>query len=179
MPEKYQVNRSTCPQNRLKEEWWKNRWDHKNQELNTSAARAAKLVFIGDSITQAWEDPGKASWDQHFAPLGALNWGYSADRTEHLIWRLQNGDIQRVSPEVAVLLIGTNNTGHEKRAASETLSGIKRSIEELSRKWPKTKIIIMAIFPRGESTEDPLYLELPEKVSADSSPKSCLAPFSR
>jgi arylsulfatase A-like enzyme/lysophospholipase L1-like esterase len=156
MLEKYQVNRSTYPQTRLKEEGWKRRWDHKNQELNTPGAKAAKLVFIGDSITQAWEGAGKASWDKYFAPNGALNWGYSADRTEHLIWRLQNGDIQRVSPEVAVLLIGTNNTGHEKRAASETVSGIKRSIEELSQKWPKTKIIVMAIFPRGESTDDPL-----------------------
>jgi lysophospholipase L1-like esterase len=99
---------------------------------------------------------GKAAWEKHFAPLGALNWGYSADRTEHLIWRLQNGDIQRVSPEVAVLLIGTNNTGHEKRAAAETVSGIKRSIEEISWKWPNTKIIVMAVFPRGESTEDQL-----------------------
>lgn len=52
--------------------------------------------------------------------MGALNWGFSGDRTEHLIWRLQNGNVQRVNPEVAVILIGTNNTGHDQRPAEET-----------------------------------------------------------
>lgn len=56
--------------------------------------------------------------ETHFAPHGALNWGYSGDRTEHLIWRLQNGDIQRVNPKAAVMLIGTNNAGHNQRPAA-------------------------------------------------------------
>jgi N-acetylglucosamine-6-sulfatase len=152
----YQVTTSTFPDQRWDQKWWKERWDAKNKEADTPEAQKANVVFLGDSITQAWEDTGKAAWDKHFAPLGALNWGYSGDRTEHLIWRLQNGDIQRVSPKVAVILIGTNNTGHEQRPAEETVAGIKRSLDDLAWKWPNTKIIMMSVFPRGATKEDPL-----------------------
>jgi N-acetylglucosamine-6-sulfatase len=152
----YQVSPSTFPDQRWNQKWWKDRWDEKNKEANTPAAKKAKLVFLGDSITQSWEDTGKEAWDKNFAPLGALNWGFSGDRTEHLIWRLQNGDIQRVNPEVAVLLIGTNNTGHDQRPAEETVGGIKRTLDDLAWKWPDTKIILMSVFPRGASQDDPL-----------------------
>lgn len=152
----YQVTTSTFPDQRWDQKWWKDRWDEKNKDANTPEAKKARVVFLGDSITQAWENTGKPAWDKHFAPLGALNWGYSGDRTEHLIWRLQNGDIQRVNPEVAVILIGTNNTGHEQRPAAETVSGIKRTLDDLAWKWPSTKIILMSVFPRGATKEDPL-----------------------
>ncbi|MFN5578388.1 MAG: sulfatase/phosphatase domain-containing protein [Akkermansiaceae bacterium] len=152
----YQVTTSTFPDQRWDQKGWKDRWDEKNKDANTPEAKKARVVFLGDSITQAWENTGKPAWDKHFAPLGALNWGYSGDRTEHLIWRLQNGDIQRVNPEVAVILIGTNNTGHEQRPAAETVSGIRRTLDDLAWKWPSTKIILMSVFPRGATKEDPL-----------------------
>ncbi len=152
--EKYDVTPSTYPVQRYAEKWWKDRWDAKNKEAGS--AKNVKIVFLGDSITQAWEDTGRAAWDKHFAPMGALNWGYSGDRTEHLIWRLQNGDVQRVSPEVAVVLIGTNNTGHDQRPAMQTAAGVRKAIDDLAWKWPETKIILMSVFPRGATTEDPL-----------------------
>jgi arylsulfatase A-like enzyme/lysophospholipase L1-like esterase len=152
--EQYGVNPSTLPMPRLKEGWWKERWGAKNKEA--SKAKHVKVVFLGDSITQAWEDAGKEVWEKNFAPMGALNWGYSGDRTEHLIWRLQNGDIQRVDPEVAVILIGTNNTGHEQRPAEQTTAGIKKALDDLAWKWPATKVVLMAVFPRGSDAEDPL-----------------------
>jgi arylsulfatase A-like enzyme/lysophospholipase L1-like esterase len=148
----YGVSESTYPQQRWDQKWWKDRWDAKNKEAKKS--KDAKVVFLGDSITQGWEGPGKEAWEKHFAPLGALNWGYSGDRTEHLIWRLQNGDVQRVNPKAAVLLIGTNNAG--KRPASETVAGIRRTLDDLAWKWPDTEIILMSVFPRGASAEDPL-----------------------
>ncbi len=150
----YDVSPSTYPMQRFSEKWWKERWDTKNKEANS--AKNVGVVFLGDSITQAWEGPGKEAWDRNFAPLGALNWGFSGDRTEHLIWRLQNGNIQRVSPEVAVMLIGTNNTGQEKRPASETVAGISRVLDDLAWKWPETKIILMSVFPRGATPDDDL-----------------------
>jgi len=156
MRNKYEVTPSTYPQQRWKEGWWKQRWDQKYKEAGTEEAEDAKIVFLGDSITQAWEGPGKDAWEKYFAPMGALNWGFSGDRTEHLIWRLQNGNIQRVDPEVAVILIGTNNTGHDKRPAEETAQGIKRILDDLAWKWPDTKVILMSVFPRGPDTEDPL-----------------------
>ncbi len=151
---KYDVNSSTWPMQRYNEQWWKDRWNAQNKEANN--AKNAKIVFLGDSITQGWEGPGKAAWDKYFAPMNALNWGYSGDRTEHLIWRLQNGNIQRVSPEVAVVLIGTNNTGQEQRPAAQTAAGIKRAVDDLAWQWPDTKVILMSVFPRGATSEDPL-----------------------
>ena len=153
---KYQVTTSTYPQQRWKEGWWKQRWDQKNEEANSAGAKEAQVVFLGDSITQAWENEGKAAWDKHFAPLGAVNWGYSGDRTEHLIWRLQNGNIQRLSPKAAVILIGTNNTGQSKRPAAETVAAIRRTLDDLSWKWPDTRIILMSVFPRAEKADNPL-----------------------
>ncbi len=152
--EKYQISPSTYPDQRWAEKWWKDRWDRKNKEAKD--AKDTQVVFLGDSITQAWEDAGKAAWDKHFAPLGALNWGYSGDRTEHLIWRLQNGDIQRVKPKAAVILIGTNNTGQSQRPAAETVAGIQRTLEDLAWKWPDTQIVLMSIFPRAEKADNPL-----------------------
>ncbi len=152
----YQVTPSTFPDQRWDEKWWKQRWDEKNKEANTPEAKKAKVVFLGDSITQSWEDEGKQAWDKNFAQLGALNWGYSGDRTEHLIWRLQNGDIQRINPEAAVILIGTNNTGHDQRPAEETVGAIKRTLDDLEWKWPNTKIILMSVFPRGATQDDPM-----------------------
>jgi N-acetylglucosamine-6-sulfatase len=154
LKKQYAANDSNLPMHRLKESWWKDRWAVKDKEVHNS--KDAKIVFLGDSITQAWEDTGKSAWDKHFAPLGAVNWGYSGDRTEHLIWRLQNGNIQRLNPKVAVILIGTNNTGHSQRPAAETLAGIRQTLNDLSWKWPDTKIILMSIFPRAEKADDPL-----------------------
>lgn len=153
--EQYQVNDSTYPMQRWDQKWWHERWKTKYKEAGSAEAAKARVVFIGDSITQGWEGKGKEHWAKHFAPLGALNWGYSGDRTEHVIWRLQNGDVQRVSPEVAVLMIGTNNTGHGLRPARETAQGIKRILDDLAWKWPDTKVVLTAIFPRGATPDDP------------------------
>lgn len=161
--EKYEVSPSTYPQQRWEQKWWKQRWDAKNKEADD--ANDAKVVFLGDSITQAWENTGKETWEKHFAPLGALNWGYSGDRTEHLIWRLQNGDIQRVNPTAAVVLIGTNNTGHSQQPAAETVAGIRRTLDDLTWKWPNTQIILMAVLPRGATAKDPLR-KLNDEVNA-------------
>ena len=75
------------------------------------------VLFIGDSITDAWRRPspdGKAVWDANFAPLRAANFGISGDRTQHLLWRLQNGELDGIKPKAVVMMIGTNNTGFER-----------------------------------------------------------------
>ena len=86
------------------------------------------LLMIGDSITHAWEDKGLETWNQYYADRNALNLGFSGDRTEHVIWRFQNGAIDDISPKLAVIMIGTNNTGHRKENPRHTALGIKRII---------------------------------------------------
>lgn len=126
----------------------------------------APLVFLGDSITQGWSTEGKAAWDQYWAPLGAVNFGIGGDRTEHILWRLANGNYDGLKPKLTVLLIGTNNTGHQGRlmaehggavyssTAEETAAGVTEIVKVLKAKQPQMKILLLAIFPRGETPDD-------------------------
>ena len=144
---------ATTPQaqtSQYADEWWMLRHQAKLAEV---AARkgSVDLLLVGDSITQGWEDRETAGdlWRQCFEPLNALNLGFSGDRTEQVIWRLQNGEINSIHPKLAVLLIGTNNTGHRQDAAEYTALGIKTIIEELRTRLPDMTILLMAIFPCG------------------------------
>ncbi|MEZ6017739.1 MAG: GDSL-type esterase/lipase family protein [Planctomycetota bacterium] len=112
--------------------------------------------MIGDSITHGWEDSGREVWAEFYAARNALNLGFSGDRTEHVIWRLQNGAIDDIAPKLAVLMIGSNNTGHRSDAAEHTAAGIQRVISELRLRLPETKILLLGIFPRGEQPDHPL-----------------------
>lgn len=113
--------------------------------------KPAKLVFVGDSITQSWEDPGKAAWEKHIAPLGAINLGNSGDRTENVLYRLAQAPLTRLEPEHVFLLIGTNNLGHGTSNAAETLAGVQAVADTLAAQCPKATIHIIEIFPRGEA----------------------------
>ncbi|MFM7260682.1 MAG: GDSL-type esterase/lipase family protein [bacterium] len=110
----------------------------------------AKVIFVGDSITQAWEDPSKAAWEKYIAPLGALNLGNSGDRTENVLYRLAQAPLTRLAPEHVFLLIGTNNLGHGTSNARDTLAGVQAVAEMLVEQCPDATVHIIEIFPRGE-----------------------------
>lgn len=128
----------------------------------------AQLVFLGDSITHGWESKGKEVWEKYWAPLKAANFGIGGDRTEHVLWRLQHGNFDGLQPKLIVLMIGTNNTGHQNRpqkelngavyqcTAQQTADGVKMILDTLKQKMPKTKILVLGIFPRGANNEDKL-----------------------
>jgi len=93
-------------------------WMTRHQSFNAiSKEGKAPLVFLGDSITQGWSGKGKAAWEKAWAPLGAANFGIGGDRTEHVLWRLDNGNFDGLKPKLIVLMIGTNNTGHVRPPA--------------------------------------------------------------
>jgi lysophospholipase L1-like esterase len=119
------------------------------------------VLFLGDSITDGWRstDPvkgGRAVWDREFALLKAANFGISGDRTQHVLWRLRNGEADGYQPKVVVLMIGTNNTGLERDGKTprntppEIIEGVTAVVSELRAKFPEAKILLLAIFPRGE-----------------------------
>jgi len=109
-----------------------------------------RLLFVGDSITQGWEETGKEVWQRRLAPLGALDLGNSGDRTEHVLWRLQQAPLTRLRPEHVVLLIGTNNLGHHKSTAAETLAGVEAVARLLALQCPQATVHVLEIFPRGQ-----------------------------
>ena len=112
--------------------------------------------MIGDSITHGWENRGKAAWSEFYAKRNAFNIGYSGDRTEHVIWRLQHGEIDGIAPKLAVIMIGTNNTGHRQDPPEQTAAGIKKILEVLKKKLPRTRVLLLAVFPRGATNDDKL-----------------------
>jgi beta-glucosidase len=120
------------------------------------ASGDAQLVFLGDSITQGWEDGGTSVWKGEFAAYSPLNLGVSGDRTEHVLWRLGTGAYDQLHPKVMVIMIGTNNTGHRMDPPADTAAGVKEILAQLKRRFPKTRLVLLAIFPRGEKADDPM-----------------------
>lgn len=70
-------------------------------------ASEVKVVFLGDSITERWASNGKEVWKAHYEPKKAFNYGIGGDQTQHIIWRIQHGEFEKVSPKVIVLMIGS------------------------------------------------------------------------
>lgn len=125
-------------------------WVQRHESFNARVAQGnVDLIFIGDSITHDWEGTGKQVWAKYYARRNAVNLGISGDRTEHVLWRLQHGNIDGISPKAAVIMIGTNNSNGDDYSAEEIGDGITAIVRHLRSKLPKTKILILGIFPRG------------------------------
>ncbi|MAI66472.1 MAG: GDSL family lipase [Phycisphaerae bacterium] len=121
------------------------------QNVVDAQGHDANVIFIGDSITQGWEGSGATIWKDTFAPLKSINLGVSGDRTEHVLWRLENGHLRGMAPDVAILMIGTNNFGqHDSYSPQEVLRGVVSVVEKLKTKLPNTHVLLLDIFPRGE-----------------------------
>jgi lysophospholipase L1-like esterase len=133
-------------------DWWMPRHEKKLEEIRKlkEAGKNPQVIFIGDSITEGWEKAGLPVWKRYYEKYDALDLGFGGDHTENVLWRLQHGEIDGIAPKVAVLMIGTNNTGDRQDDPKTTAAGVKRIIEELRQRLPHTKILLLAIFPRDE-----------------------------
>ena len=141
-------------------DWWLPRHEQKRMEAKSIAEKGGKidLLFIGDSITQGWEGDGAPVWQKHYANRNAFAIGFGGDRTENVLWRLQHGAVENMSPKVVVLMIGTNNTGHRYENPIYTAAGIKKILQELQARLPNSKVLMLAIFPRDEQPNGGLRL---------------------
>jgi beta-glucosidase len=129
-------------------------WQARQKELNKRAAEAgekSQVIFIGDSITQGWEGEGREVWAKYYAPRNAVNLGIGGDRTQHVLWRLDNGNLDGLKPKAAVLMIGTNNSNGEDNTPGQIAEGVAVIVQKLRAKLPDTKILLLAIFPRSEN----------------------------
>lgn len=146
---------------------WLPRHEKKLAEIGTlkAAGKSPKVVFIGDSITEGWENAGRSVWQRYYAKYGALALGFGGDHTENVLWRLRHGEVDGIAPKVAVLMIGTNNTGDRNDDPAATAAGVKAIIDELQKRLPKTKVLLLAIFPREEQPSAHLR-RLNESVNA-------------
>lgn len=120
----------------------------------------AQLVFLGDSITAGW---GRQEdiWDKAFGAYQPVNFGIGGDRTQHVLWRITNGELEGITPKAVVLMIGTNNAG--ANTAEEIASGVTAIVKTVREKQPQAKILLLAIFPRGDKPDGTLG-EVNEKL---------------
>jgi lysophospholipase L1-like esterase len=118
----------------------------------------AELIFIGDSITQGWEfeSPrfGRNVWTKYYGKRRALNLGSRGDRTQNVLWRLDHGNLERLHAKLAVVMIGTNNSG--ANTPDEVRDGVGAIVTKLRARMPGCKVLVLAIFPRGRSADDRL-----------------------
>jgi lysophospholipase L1-like esterase len=125
---------------------WMKRHDSFNERVKQGNV---DLIFIGDSITQGWEGVGKNVWAEYYAKRNAVNLGIGGDRTQHVLWRLDHGNIDGINPKLAVLMIGTNNTG--SNTSAQIAEGVKLIVEKLRAKLPNTKVLVLGVFPRADN----------------------------
>ena len=131
-------------------DWWQQRAEKLNQSVKDTPD--AQLVFIGDSITQGWEGSGAKIWKERYAPRKAVNLGIGGDRTQHVLWRLDNGNLENIRPKAAVVMIGTNNSNGIDNTAGQIIEGVTAIVQRLRKGVPDTKVLLLGIFPRGETS---------------------------
>ncbi len=130
--------------------WWIQRHA---QKLARVKKGGVDLVMIGDSITHYWESEGKKVWDRYYGKRKAVNLGFSGDRAQNVLWRLQNGEVDGIAPKVAVVMIGTNDAAADASPA-RTIATIRAIVNGLRIRLPRTKILLLAIFPCGADKKD-------------------------
>ncbi len=104
------------------------------------------LLFLGDSITRQWVNVPHI-WEHYYGQYNPAGFGIGGDQTQHVIWRIDQGELDGITPKVVVLLIGTNNCGGYP--AHEISAGIQKIISLIHEKIPTSKVLALGILPRG------------------------------
>jgi lysophospholipase L1-like esterase len=131
------------------------KWMARHERFNERVREGdVDLIFLGDSITQGWEGAGKDVWGRYYGTRKAVNLGIGGDQTQHVLWRLDHGNVDGIKPKAAVVMIGTNNSGGDRSTAPEMVDGVTAVMETLRAKLPGTRILLLGIFPRGERFND-------------------------
>lgn len=137
------------PDHRLDHEWWAERHEGVLKQIQEGPV---DLILMGDSINHGWDGEGKEVFEKYYKNRNTVNMGFSGDRTEHVLWRLDNGEVDGINPKAVSLMIGTNN--YLANTAEEIGAGIIAVVQKLREKLPETKVLILAIFPREEKPGD-------------------------
>lgn len=147
---------------------WHKRWLAKKTQIN-QLKNQIDIVFIGDSITHFWERSGKDNkrslggintFNNNFGKYNVLNIGHSGDCTQHTLWMINNSQLlDNIKPQLAVVMIGTNNLGR-RQTPEAAVAGIKCVISELRKKLPECKILLFGVFPRGAKPDNPFRAKI-------------------
>lgn len=166
------LNTAIVPVPKLEEDSY-DWWARHAEVLHIKDSLDPQIILIGNSITHFWgglpslkyadgrprQPNGPASWAQLFGSLRVLNLGFGWDRTQNVLWRLDHGEMDGLHPRLVILDIGTNNTSETPHArmntAEEIVEGINAVYGRVHRLAPGAMIVLMAIFPREQTSLDP------------------------
>jgi len=125
------------------------------------------LLFIGDSITEGWIHNAKNQapdvWKSHYWQYNPADFGIGGDRTEHVLWRIDHGELDGLTPKVVVVMIGTNNVP-PGNPAEEIVAADTKIVQEIHDKIPDAKVLLLGIFPRGADPKDPKVADMRAEI---------------
>jgi beta-glucosidase len=122
--------------------------------LSDPVRNKARVVFLGDSITQLWKEVASDVWQEHFGQHSPLLLGIGGDQTQQVLWRIERGELEGLDPAVVVLLIGVNNLIISRASAEDTARGVRAVNAAVRIRLPKARILHLALFPAGETRSD-------------------------
>jgi len=134
--------------------WMKHHEDRKRWV----AEKDVDLLMVGDSIVFRWSRVGKPVWNEYYGSRNAVNIGSSGDKTQHMLWHFLHGGLDGMkdrNPKLVVVMIGTNNRGDPDKHGTDTAYGILALLKEIHARLPKSKILLLAVFPRGDKPDNP------------------------
>ncbi len=129
------------------EKWWNGNCERIDADIKKMDGKI-DVAFVGDSITARWRD--SENWKKHWGSYRAVNMGIGGDSTQHVLWRLQNGDLDGYKAKLFVVMIGTNNMWGKDPDPAHAAAGVKAVIDMISSKQPQAKILLLSLLPTGE-----------------------------
>ena len=116
-----------------------------------------ECLLMGDSITDWWRRAGLEVYEANFGDLDCANFGIAGDRTQGVLWRMQNGELDGYSPKLMMLMIGTNNLSSRNRTPNtppEIAMAIATIVTTFRVTFPEAKVLLLGVFPRGANPND-------------------------
>lgn len=129
----------------MRDERWQN--DHAKREARLQKGQV-DILLVGDSITHGWKRHPELL-QQCFDGQQVVNLGHPADKTENILWRLTNHEMDKIAPQVAIVMAGTNNSNNDDYSIQEIAGGVEAIVQLLQAKLPESKILLLGILPRG------------------------------
>jgi lysophospholipase L1-like esterase len=157
-------NQQRSPDKPLAEPFSNARW-HRLLEYHRAqlTVRKADVCFMGDSLTEAWQQEGASAWRMMTHGLRAVNCGIAGDRIEHVLYRLQRLDLGRAKPRAVVLWAGTNNLSADQPDTPEgAVRGVMAATKLIKTASPETKIVVLSLAPNGLAIDSPLQRAVKE-----------------
>lgn len=129
---------------------------HHENRKRWVAEQDVDLLMVGDSIAFRWSREGKAVWKEFYGDRNAVNIGSSGDKTQHMLWHFLHGGLDGLAernPKLVVVMIGTNNRGDPDKHGTDTAYGVLALLKEIHARLPESKVLLLAIFPRGDKPD--------------------------